>query len=315
MPETATTNPGMPDRARALVAWLLAPATEEVPRHHQLASAALRILLGLMWLYNVSWKRAPDFGREAGNGLYKFTSYAVSDPVFPPYSWVVEHVVLKAFTPFGWLVLAMETLLAVLLLTGAWVRLAALVGVAQSLAIGLSVAYAPHEWPWSYWLMIGAHVAILGSSAGRVLAVDAVRAGLTDGRLLRRVFGGVAVAARCRGRPHLLRRPARRPRHPLRLDRPVGQPGRVQPARRARADAGRRWACWCCSAARGRVRRRRRRRGRRAVALRPERLHRPTARRVADGRGVLPVSSRSSPWRWPAGATRRPPTDRHPHVP
>ena len=193
MPETATTNPGMPDRARALVAWLLAPATEEVPRHHQLASAALRILLGLMWLYNVAWKRAPDFGREAGNGLYKFTSYAVSDPVFPPYSWVVEHVVLKAFTPFGWLVLAMETLLAVLLLTGAWVRLAALVGVAQSLAIGLSVAYAPHEWPWSYWLMIGAHVAILGSSAGRVLAVDAVRAGLTDGRLLRRVFGGVAV--------------------------------------------------------------------------------------------------------------------------
>ncbi len=183
----------MADRARALAAWLLAPATEEVPRHHQLASAALRILLGLMWLYNVAWKRAPDFGHEAGNGLYKFTSYAVSDPVFPPYSWVVEHVVLKAFTPFGWLVLAMETLLAVLLLTGAWVRVAALVGIAQSVAIGLSVAYAPHEWPWSYWLMIGAHVAVLGSSAGRVLAVDAVRAGLTDGRVLRRVFGGVAA--------------------------------------------------------------------------------------------------------------------------
>ena len=192
MPETAT-NPGMVDRGRALLAWLLAPATEEVPRHHQLASATLRILLGLMWLYNVAWKRAPDFGREAGNGLYKFTSYAVSDPVFPPYSWVVEHVVLKAFTPFGWLVLAMETLLAVLLLTGAWVRVAALVGIAQSVAIGLSVAYAPHEWPWSYWLMVGAHVAVLGSSAGRVLAVDAVRAGLTDGRLLRRVFGGVAA--------------------------------------------------------------------------------------------------------------------------
>jgi hypothetical protein len=36
------------------------------------------VLLGLLWLYNVSWKRPPDFGQDAGNGLYKFTSYDVS---------------------------------------------------------------------------------------------------------------------------------------------------------------------------------------------------------------------------------------------
>ena len=88
------------------------------------------------------------FGQDAGNGLYKFTSYAVSHPDFLPYSWLVEHVVLKAFTPFGWLVLIAETTLAVLLLTGACMRLAAVTGVAQSVAIGLSVAYAPDEWPW-----------------------------------------------------------------------------------------------------------------------------------------------------------------------
>ena len=190
----------MPDRApplglrlRVVTDWLLAPATEEVPRHHALGATFLRVLVGLMWLYNVAWKRPPDFGKDAGNGLYKFTSYAVSDPVFPPYAWVVEHLVLTAFTPFGWMVLVLETLLAVLLLSGAWVRLAAAIGIAQSAAIALSVAYAPHEWPWSYWLMIGAHVAILGSSAGRVLAVDAVRAGIDNGRLLGRVFGGAAA--------------------------------------------------------------------------------------------------------------------------
>ena len=38
----------------------------------------------------------------------------------------------------------------------------------QSAAIALSVAYAPGEWPWSYWLMIGAHLALLVGSAGRV---------------------------------------------------------------------------------------------------------------------------------------------------
>lgn len=171
------------------VRWLLAPATDEVPRGHAIASAFLRVLLGLMWLYNVAWKRPPDFGRDGDSGLFKFTSYAVSDPVFAPYSWIVEHVVLNAFTPFGWVVLIAETTLAVLLLTGTFVRLAAALGVAQSLAIGLSVAFAPNEWPWSYWLMIGAHVVILFSSAGRLLAVDAVRAGLPDRRTLGIVWG------------------------------------------------------------------------------------------------------------------------------
>jgi len=151
------------------------------------------VLVGLLWLYNVSWKRAPDFGQDAGNGLFKFTSYAVSDPVLPPYSWVVEQLVLPAFTPFGWLVLAAETTLAVLLLTGAWVRLAAAIGLAQSVAIALSVAYAPEEWPWSYWLMIGAHGLLLVSSAGRVLAVDAVRSGLSPARTLAQAWGALTV--------------------------------------------------------------------------------------------------------------------------
>ena len=171
----------------------MSPAVDHVPTGHALAAAALRVLLGLMWLYNVSWKRAPDFGEDAGNGLFKFTSYAVSHPVLPPYSWVVEHLVLPYFQVFGWVVLLVETGLAVLLLTGLWLRVAAAIGVAQSIAIALSVAYAPAEWPWSYWLMIGAHLVILFSSAGRVLSVDGVRAGLSRGRALVQVWGGLSV--------------------------------------------------------------------------------------------------------------------------
>lgn len=179
--------------AQARLGWLLAPAVEDVPRSQARAAAALRILIGLMWLYNVSWKRAPDFGQDSGSGLFKFTSYAVSDPVFAPYSWVVEHLVLPNFAAFGWAVLLVETILAVLLLTGAWVRAAAALGLAQSVAIGLSVAFAPYEWPWSYWLMIGAHGLLLFSSAGRVLAVDALRARLDNGKLLGFVWGTLSV--------------------------------------------------------------------------------------------------------------------------
>ena len=183
----------MKKAAQAGLRWLISPAVDKVPHGNARAATALRVLLGLMWLYNVSWKRAPDFGQDRGNGLFKFTSYAVSHPVLPPYSWVVEHLVLPHFQLFGWVVLAAETALAVLLLTGTWVRAAAALGIAQSAAIALSVAYAPAEWPWSYWLMIGAHVVILFSSAGRVFSVEAVRAGLSRGTWLLRLWGGLAT--------------------------------------------------------------------------------------------------------------------------
>ncbi len=96
----------MKKAAQAGLRWLVSPAVDKVPNGHARAAAALRVVLGLMWLYNVSWKRAPDFGQDAGNGLFKLTSYAVSHPVLPPYSWIVEHLVLPHFQVFGWVVLA-----------------------------------------------------------------------------------------------------------------------------------------------------------------------------------------------------------------
>lgn len=173
--------------------WLLAPQVDEGPRSHAIAAVGLRLLAGLLWLYNVSWKRAPDFGQDNDTGLYHFTALAVSDPVFPPYSWVVENLVLPNFTPFGWVVLIAETALAVLLLSGAFVRLAAALGVGQSAAIGLSVALAPGEWPWAYAMMVGIHLVLLFSAAGRFLSVDAVRAGVDDGRRLGLTWGAVGL--------------------------------------------------------------------------------------------------------------------------
>lgn len=102
----------------------------------------LRLLAGLIWLYNVVWKVPPDFGERGRRDLYHFTHLAVEHPVFTPFSWVIEHAVLPYFTAFGWGVLFAESALAVLLLTGTAVRLAALIGIGQSVAIGLSVADA-----------------------------------------------------------------------------------------------------------------------------------------------------------------------------
>ncbi|GAB89230.1 Rv1678 family membrane protein [Gordonia rhizosphera] len=165
----AATGPGR------IAGWLLAP-TPLPEKGGQISLAVLRIIAGLIWLHNVAWKIPPDFGENRDGGLYLFTNLAVDHPVFAPYSWAVEHVVLPNFTAFGWLVLALESTLAVLLLTGTLVRFAALLGIGQSLAIGLSVAEAPHEWPWAYIMLIAIHVVLLFTACARFAAVDAIRA-------------------------------------------------------------------------------------------------------------------------------------------
>jgi uncharacterized membrane protein YphA (DoxX/SURF4 family) len=130
--------------------------------------AALRVLLGLLWLQNVGWKAPPDFA-----AVGTFVQSGIDNPTLPPYSWVLEHLVQPAIRPFGWLVLVVELALAVGLLFGLATRLAAAVGFAQSLAIGLTVARVPNEWGWSYWLMAGAHLAVFASpQAGRVASLD-----------------------------------------------------------------------------------------------------------------------------------------------
>ena len=187
-------RPGVRDRAVGALTWLRGPALEH-GRAGDVGFLALRLTLGMLWFYNVAWKRAPDFGREAGNGLYKFTSYAVEYPVVPPYAWLVENVVLPAIVPFGYTVLVAETVAAVLLLTGRWVRIGALVGLAQSVAIAMSVMFAPEEWPWSYWLMIAGHVALLLGASARRGSLEAARA---EGRAPVRqawVWAAVAVVA------------------------------------------------------------------------------------------------------------------------
>ena len=142
-------------------------------RSGQVALTCLRLLVGLMWLENVVWKVPPDFGERGRTGLYFWTHLSVEFQVFKPFSRVIEHVVLPNFTAFGWAVLMVESALAVLLLTGTAVRLAALLGIAQSIAIGLSVAEAPNEWPWAYAMMIGIHAVLLfaGGRGGRAVPV------------------------------------------------------------------------------------------------------------------------------------------------
>jgi thiosulfate dehydrogenase (quinone) large subunit len=135
--------------------------------------AIVRVGVALLWLQNVGWKTPPDFGQgNPPSGLYQSASYAVSHEVLHPYAWLVDQLVLPNFTFFGWMVLLVEASLGAFLLIGLATRFWAVVGVAQTVVILLSVLNAPHEWLWSYLLMLLVHLALFATAAGRYAGLD-----------------------------------------------------------------------------------------------------------------------------------------------
>ncbi len=127
------------------------------------APTTLRVVAGLLWLSNVSWKIPPDFGETADGcrGICGYVNAGAENTVLPGSSWFFDSIVSPNLAAFGWLTLFVEAGLAAALLSGRFVRVAAVVGMLQSLGIGLAVANAEGEWYWSYALMIALHLAIL----------------------------------------------------------------------------------------------------------------------------------------------------------
>ena len=82
---------------------------------------------------------------------------------------------LPNFAFFGWMVLLVEASLGAFLLIGLATRFWAVIGVAQTVVIMLSVLNAPHEWYWSHLLMLLVHLALFAGSwpvrrSGRAVA-------------------------------------------------------------------------------------------------------------------------------------------------
>jgi thiosulfate dehydrogenase [quinone] large subunit len=145
-------------------------------RASRMLVAVARVGVAFLWIQNAYWKVPPDFGQDRNppQGLYQFTRYAVDHEVFAPYAFVVKHVVLPNFVFFGWLTLLVEASLGAFLLIGLATRLWAVIGLGQTLAIGLSVLNGPAEWHWSYYLMFLAHLMLLAVAAGRAGGLDGV---------------------------------------------------------------------------------------------------------------------------------------------
>ena len=139
--------------------------------------ALARSIIGLLWLFSLRWKLPPDFMPAEGRGLMDWLQLEVAHAAFPPYGLFVEQVVLPNFTLFAWLIFLAELVVGLSLLTGAFTRIGALLGLGMAFNLGIGLLDVPGEWPWSYAMLAMWHGLFFLTGAGRVWGMDGLRRG------------------------------------------------------------------------------------------------------------------------------------------
>jgi uncharacterized membrane protein YphA (DoxX/SURF4 family) len=133
-----------------------------------------RILYGYLWWQQSGWKvPSDDFGRKSGGGLWYWVHQGIQHPTLNAYKDFQVNVVIANWTFFGWMTLITETFIGVTLILGLGTRLGSLVAIGMAANITLSILSVPHEWGWTYTMLIMLPALFLLTDAGRSFGVDA----------------------------------------------------------------------------------------------------------------------------------------------
>jgi uncharacterized membrane protein YphA (DoxX/SURF4 family) len=133
-----------------------------------------RILYGLLWWQQSKWKvPSDDFGRKSGGGLWFWVQQEIQYPTVSAYKDFLVNVLIPNWTFFGYMTLVTETFIGVTLILGLFTRLGALAALGMATNITLGILSVPHEWGWTYAMLIMLAAIFLLTGAGRSLGVDA----------------------------------------------------------------------------------------------------------------------------------------------
>jgi thiosulfate dehydrogenase (quinone) large subunit len=114
-----------------------------------------QMAFGLLWLEGASWKVIVNGELKANyDGLAYWVSRGSEYPVLDAYKTLIDSFILPNIKFFLFFVFATELFIGLLFFVGRYVRLAAIVSVMQTVPIMLSVYNAPHEWKWTYFMML-----------------------------------------------------------------------------------------------------------------------------------------------------------------
>jgi hypothetical protein len=110
-----------------------------------------RILYGILWWQQSKWKvPSDDFGRKSGGGLWYWVQQEIQHPTLNAYRDFLVNVLIPNWTFFGWMTL---------------------IGMAANITLG--ILSVPHEWVWTYTMLIMLPVLFLITGAGRSFGLDA----------------------------------------------------------------------------------------------------------------------------------------------
>jgi aquaporin Z len=156
------------------------PGEQPPPRRWRGAMAPLwplglaRIIYGYLWWQQSGWKvPSDDFGRKSGGGLWYWIQQGIQSPTLSAYRDFQVAVIIPHWTFFGWMTLITETLIGVTLILGLGTRLGSLAAIGMAANITVSILSVPHEWGWTYTMLIMFPVLFFLADAGRTLGVDA----------------------------------------------------------------------------------------------------------------------------------------------
>ena len=138
-----------------------------------------RLLIGCMWWQQTLWKLPPFYTDHpdqpfGATGLAYWMGVMGKSAAIPLQADFVNNIVLPHFYVFAPIVYVLETLTAVSLMLGIFVRLWGLIGALQILNLWLGLYNAEGEWPWTYFFLLVLQLIFALHRYGRSLGLDAL---------------------------------------------------------------------------------------------------------------------------------------------
>jgi hypothetical protein len=139
-------------------------------RCRTLLLTGVRVVLGIFWLLQLTWKPPPHFNCPEGFCLW--VDNEVRYPVIPLYGEFVRVVVQPNVFLFGWITTVVEVAVGLSLLFGLFTRLGGLVGTLWSLNLLVGLANVPGEPGWYYAFLVKLNVIFLALGSRDQVAAD-----------------------------------------------------------------------------------------------------------------------------------------------
>jgi uncharacterized membrane protein YphA (DoxX/SURF4 family) len=163
-----------------------------------------RLVIGVLWAAQLTWKMPPTFGCPPGfavstsisartTGLCDWVGLMTVYSKVPLQAALVKSLVIPNLAWMGWIIWIMEALVGLSLILGVFTRLGGLLALIQAANLYLGVSGVPGEWPWTYVMLATFGLLFMAVPSGRFLGVDGrlrarLQAGADKGNWLAKIL-------------------------------------------------------------------------------------------------------------------------------